>query len=47
MFLLHDLPLLSYLLHCVYSGVPYSTVDGRCLVAVANTLRALVVGGVH
>jgi len=26
---------------------PYSTIDGRRLVAVANTLRALVLRGVH
>jgi len=29
-----------------YNG-SYSTVDGRRLIAVANTLRALVLGGVH
>ena len=29
-----------------WNNGPYSTVDGRRLIAVANTLRALVLGGV-
>ena len=28
-----------------WNNGPYSTVDGRRLIAVANTLRALVLGG--
>jgi len=55
--LFHDLLLRSYIYaSCLqrYKGSYYSyrgggatTVDGRRLIAVANTLRALVLGGVH
>ena len=39
--------LLSVTLCLQWNNGPYSTVDGRRLIAVANTLRALVLGGVH
>jgi len=39
--------LLSSALCLLVENGPYSTVDGRCLIAVTNMLRALVLGGVH
>jgi len=38
---------LSVALCLQWNNGPYSTVDGRRLIAVANRLRALVLGGVH
>jgi len=39
--------LLSVALRLQWKNGPYSAVDGRRLTAVTNTLRALVLGGVH
>ena len=39
--------LLSVALRLQWKNGPYSAVDGRRLIAVTNTLRALVLGGVH
>ena len=39
--------LLSLALRLQWYNGSYSTVDGRRLIALANTLRALVLGGVH